>query len=70
MERSVDIVATTKSPESTLLGVRKLTENGFNVRGKVANEGACLYVFGIPMIRDVPGTLTVRGTYAEERIAD
>ena len=65
---SVDLHPVTKTVNSSYLGVKNLSHEGFNVQGTVVNNGQCIRVFGKRVANDARGELHVAGTYSEQEI--
>ena len=61
-------VKPTTSEKSTYSGIKDKTKDGFDIEGKIANNGNCIEALGQVVAKDARGSLHVSGTYKETRL--
>ncbi len=66
---AIQVKATSKSRESIYSGVENATKDGFDIVGRLVNNGTCVRepLTGAILIRDARGSLRVYGKYTEIR---
>ncbi len=66
---SIQVVVTVKSSQSQYIGVDNASSDGFNLIGRLVNNGSCVYAFGTTVARDGRGALNVIAKFREYRPA-
>ena len=64
---SINVRPTSISSKSSYSGVENVTKDGFEIAGRIANNGSCIKAFGKVITKDGRGFLRVSGTYQETR---
>ena len=62
---TIEVTNSSSSSKSTFEGIFDKSETGYSVRGRVVNNGTCVKVDGVPLIKDGRGSLTIDTIHSE-----
>ena len=64
---SINVRVTVKSKQSQYIGVNNASSHGFNILGRLINNGDCIRAFGNVIAKDARGSLHVVASFKETR---
>ena len=67
---SIEAEVFSRGKKSSFSGLEDVTSEGFTLKGRLANHGSCIKLFGQIVARDGRGSLRVDGSYTERRAGE